>query len=275
MALPCFAWSELYSYQWANSWIALNMVGSQWPGNQAFLTFAKWKILAVALTTIATSYSMLRLLPQRWMLGNRPICDRTWPAFGAGMVVLAVWFGTAAIPYRLPLIVDAVTPEIRILYVQKSGLWFHETGVAVHRDSRFFVWRSSRRLFRYRFEEGVGDGVTSITLMPDVRALSCPPRPANVQPLVPKPLRSWKAEGWYLVDASQRICAFTSELGTAPAPGVVNVFREIVSLPLIKHTNLPVADVCLGFCYDPLAGLGLANANNRCYTNSSGSTSCR
>jgi hypothetical protein len=251
------------------------MVGSQRPWDQAFLTFAKWKIAAVALIIVATSYTALRLLPQGWTVRNRPVCERTWPAFAVCLVVLAVWFRTAAIPYRLPLIVDAMSPEVRILHVQKSGLRFHETGIAVYRDSRFFIWENDRRLFQYRFEEGDGNGVLPPPLMPDAHALSCPPQPADLRPLIPKALRSWKADGWYMVDAKNRVCVFTSEVGTVPPKDVITVFQDVISFPLLERSTWPIADVCLGFCYDPPAGLHLANVNNRCYTDSSGSTVCR
>jgi hypothetical protein len=79
-----------------------------------------------------------------------------------------------------------------------------------------------------------------------------------------KALRSWNAEGWYVVTRSGRVLAFTSQYGTSPPPEIVHLFHEIEKLPAAQESHWPIRDVCLGFCYDPLAGLGFMYANSRC-----------
>jgi hypothetical protein len=106
IALACFIRIELSNFPWANSWIALNFPDKLNAWDKQFVTLAKLTILAVALTIVAITVSVLRLLPANWAVRKSPVCERTWPAFVVSLLGLAVWFGYSVMPYRLPGIVD-------------------------------------------------------------------------------------------------------------------------------------------------------------------------
>jgi hypothetical protein len=79
----------------------------------------------------------------------------------------------------------------------------------------------------------------------------------------PRALRSWNAEGWYVVLKDSRLLAFTSEHRTTPPREVTDLFYEIEKLPASNAWLSTVRDVCLGFCYDPVAGLGFSTLKQR------------
>jgi hypothetical protein len=61
------------------------------------------------------------------------------------------------------------------------------------------------------------------------------------------------------------VAAFTTENATASPAELVALFRGIVETPSDgPHYGYEVRDVCLGFCYDPQAGLGYRALNQRC-----------
>ena len=61
------------------------------------------------------------------------------------------------------------------------------------------------------------------------------------------------------------VAAFTTENATAPPAELVAFFRGIVETPSDgPRYSYEVRDVCLGFCYDPQAGLGYRALNQRC-----------
>jgi len=256
-----------------NSWIALNL---NWVGrDEESLLFAKVRIVAVGLVVIATLISLMRLPPARWTMRKRPINERTWPTFAVCFIILSVWFVVAATPYRIPYIVDAVRPDLTILHVEKRGLQFHESAVSVYYDSRFYTSRNNRRLFQYQFEESVARGVIPETIRQPAFDLAQSPQLEDIQTLPARPLRTWNAEGWY-VRTPSRVLAFTSEYRTAPPKEIVDLFDELeAASPTGEWRKYPMKDVCLGFCYDPLAGLGLLYFNQRCHTDENGKTSCR
>jgi hypothetical protein len=78
-----------------------------------------------------------------------------------------------------------------------------------------------------------------------------------------KALWSWNAEGWFVVLKDSRLPAFTSEYGTAPPQEITSLFHEIEQLPASSEERFDVSDVCLGFCYDPLAALGFPVLSQR------------
>ena len=79
------------------------------------------------------------------------------------------------------------------------------------------------------------------------------------------PIRAWRGEGWYLCARSkQKVLAFTTEDQTSAPQEVVDLFQEFLSA-MRQEGGLPDGkDICFGFCYDAVAGLGLANLNDRC-----------
>jgi hypothetical protein len=53
----------------------------------------------------------------KWILSHS-----TWYKFRrSGQVVVASWYGLSASPYRIPLIVDGVSPELTVLHLQKKS----------------------------------------------------------------------------------------------------------------------------------------------------------
>jgi hypothetical protein len=219
------------------------------------MAFARLKIVSMALIVFAILSSSLRLLPARLILGKSPFCQRTWPACALGFLLLAAWFAYSVTPYRIPVIVDGVPAELRILHVEKRGLRFREIQVSVFRDGRAYVLRNDRQLFEYRFDCRVArislgdaslptlDHARDLVKSPELWKLHTPPATA---------LRSWNAEGWYVALCGSRALAFTSEYRTTPPQEVANLFCEIVGLPA-KQEREAFRDVCLGFCYDPVA----------------------
>jgi hypothetical protein len=97
--------------------------------------------------------------------------------------------------------------------------------------------------------ERVNDLAHSITL----RSLRTAP---------PKALRSWNAEGWYIDLQGSQIFAFTSEYGTKPPREVTDMLEQFETLPGTQQ-SITIQDVCMGFCYDPVAGLGFWYSNQR------------
>ena len=80
---------------------------------------------------------------------------------------------------------------------------------------------------------------------------------------MPKAFRSWNAEGWYVVLKDSRLLAFTTEYGTAPPEEVTRLFSEFEKQPVAEQRPIAARDVCLGFCYDPIAGLGFSIVDQR------------
>jgi hypothetical protein len=76
-------------------------------------------------------------------------------------------------------------------------------------------------------------------------------------------LHAWNAEGWYVVRAYSPVMAFTSEYKTTPPKLVTDTFAEIEKLPAAALQTEIDRDVCLGFCYGPLAALGFKFVNSR------------
>jgi hypothetical protein len=120
-ALVWFVWTEWFRFRMVNSWIALNLSN---PDDQRFILFSKLRILSVAMLVIVIVSCAIRLLPARWEWRASPVCDRTWPALLISFSVVAAWFCAAAVPYRVPLIVDAAYPYLEILHIQKCGIRF-------------------------------------------------------------------------------------------------------------------------------------------------------
>jgi hypothetical protein len=196
------------------------------------------------------------------VLRKIPLRERTWPVFAVCLLFIAVWYCVSVSPYRVPLIVDGVGAELTLLHVEKRGIQFHETSISVYRDGRFFVARNDRRLFHYRFANRTESGVLSEAVTTSAITMA---RSAQLKELRTPPataLRSWNAEGWY-IRTPQNVLAFTTKYGTEPPRNVVDLFQDLESVAPTKKALWTNRDVCLGFCYDPLAGLGLVYLNDR------------
>lgn len=264
LALPLFVRMEISLAPW-NSWIFLNQDGSTYFRGGVPL-FAKLRILAPVLIVIALTTTSLRLLPGQWLVRKLAWRTRTWPALAVAFFVLTVWFVHSAVPYSVAAFDHPSHFEFRILHVQKRGLSFHETRVSEYRDARVWIFRHDRRLLQYRFGDRVSTlalGDQSPAILERVRALVQSPALWKLHTQPTKALWSWDAEGWFVVLKDSKLLAFTSEYGTAPPPEVTALFHEIEQLPASSEKQFDVSDVCLGFCYDPLAALGFSVLRQR------------
>ncbi|MBZ5616756.1 MAG: hypothetical protein LAO23_22360 [Acidobacteriia bacterium] len=258
VALHWFSRIELFDFPPLNSWILFNL-----PDGDPTIIIAKLRILFVVTIVISTTCSLIRLLPANWTLRRIPVRQRTWPAFAVCFVVIFSWYCASARPYRIPWIVDAVWPELTVLHVEKSGIQLHETTVTVYRDGKFYVTRNDRRLLQYRFAVHAANGVLPQTMTTRVQLLTQSPQIRNSHTQPATVLRDRKAEGWY-IRTRQGVLAFTTEYGTELPKEVVDLFRDLESVAPTEKNLGTLKDVCLGFCYDPLAGLGLLYINDRC-----------
>jgi hypothetical protein len=175
-----------------------------------------------------------------------------------GFLVLAVWFCFSVTPYHVPGFDHPAQAEFRILRIDKRGLRFRETMV-MERRGKVWVFQSDRRLFQYYFAERAGSASLyeySPTARERASAFSQSPVLWNLHTGPATPLSSWNAEGWYVVLEDSRLLTFSSERGTSPPQEVIDWFHQIESLPLRDEHRIAIRDVCLGFCYDPMAALG-------------------
>src|SRR6516162_921887 len=172
-------------------------------------------------------------------------------------------------PYRIPGAVDYSTwPILQILHVRKQGLQFHEMCINVwgHRGfpEAVSVSRNDRRLFQYRFQQGLAHvevpKVVGERIAPLIQSLKTVK--SNREPI--KPLRGWNDEGWYVAGEEVELEVYTKENQVRPPQEVVELFHDLENLPRSQQTSEGRKDVCLGFCYDPLSGLGALFANHRC-----------
>lgn len=249
LALPWFVLLE--SSVLPSIWMSLNRP-RDWDANWAVV-----EILIVGLIVAAGACVVLRLIPSAYLR------QRIWPAIAAGVLVLAGWLIHSGRPWMIPEAVDAFPADLRVLHVVKRGLQFHETTVIISRSRNVTIRRNDRRLFQYRFQSrvtdatlppGVEEQVNQVVHSAELRRLSTAP---------PVPLRSWNAEGWYVALNGPALMAFTSEYGTS-APGEIREVFERIEKVEGPQQFVTMADVCLGFCYDPVSGLGFWYSNQRC-----------
>jgi hypothetical protein len=201
--------------------------------------YAAEKILSVALIAAAVTCSLVRLLPSGLLLRNSPLSYRTWPTIAVAVLVLAVWLHHSAQPWMLPGIVDAVSPDLGILHVEKRGLQFHETSVFSTRNGRFSVSQNDRRLLQYRFQSRWTVGSMPPIILDRANALANSTALRNLRTAPPIALRSWNAEGWYVVlgNRNSPLLAFTTEYGTNPPQEVKDMLAQIEKLPGAQESS--------------------------------------
>lgn len=252
-----------YRFPGLNTWIAFNLPDG-WPGSSQEILIAKLKIAFAITAVAATSLSATRLLPASWIVRKRPVRERLWPTLAVCISAALFWYVLSVSPYRIPLIVDAVTPRLTLLHIEKIGRQFHEKGIGVFQDGRVYSFSNDRRLFQYRFPVHAG----SATLPPESTtrgaAFGLAEKLGNAHTATAVPLSSRKAEGWYVRTQSRHVFAFTTENGTPPPPELLTLFRALESAAPTTKRSGDGKDICFGFCYDPLAGLGIRYMNDRC-----------
>jgi len=251
-----------YMFPALNTWVTFNVPDSG-PGFSQELLFAKLRIATASAALMATTLSAARLLPSHWVVRKRPVQDRLWPALMLSATAILIWYLVSVSPYRIPVIVDGVTAELTLLHVEKNGNQFHETGISVFRDGQVYRFHNDRRLFQYRFAEEMGSAVLPPGSAVGKDALALREELANGTSLPVVPLRSRTAEGWYL-RTDWHILAFTTENGTPPPANLLSVFHALQSVVSELKEARDEKDICFGFCYDPLAGLGIVYLNERC-----------
>jgi hypothetical protein len=176
-------------------------------------------------------------------------------------------------PYRISGAVDYSSwPILQILHVEKRGLQFHEASINIkgHRGIAEAVSFSGndRRLFQYRFQQTLASEDLPEPLKERIQALMQSSSSAESDRDTVKPLRAWNDDGWYISGEGIALKVYLASKGTPPPREIVDIFNDLEKLPRGQETQSARKDVCLGFCYDPLSGLGLLYANHRCGYNS-------
>jgi hypothetical protein len=273
--LPWIYWTVARISHLGNPWLWLNLPDYEMGTVQLLHLRVGLFIFAPAVIMLAISTAMLRMLPPQWQFRKLPLSNHTWPACVVVFLFLALWFWQSVMPYRIPGAMDySDWPILQILHVEKRGLQFHESSVSVYRGDRLHAARNDRRLFQYRFEEKRSEGKLPKDLAQRIQAMVQAPVFAKRDSTVIKPLRAWNAEGWYLLIEGSGIHPYTTEKGTAPPQEVISLFHDLEATPLSAENQSDRKDICLGFCYDPLAGLGYLYSNHRCFDDTHG-TRCR
>src|SRR5579871_1760086 len=152
-ALPWLVLSE--SSVLPSIWTVLNGP-DEYGGNGK--PFGILKILSVALVAAALTCALLRLLFSRLSPLGSAVSRRTWPALVVAVLVLVVWWAHSASPWMIPGSLDASSPDLGILHVEKHGLQYHETSIEYSRNGRFSVGHNDRRLLQYGFRDQSTNG---------------------------------------------------------------------------------------------------------------------
>jgi hypothetical protein len=251
-----------YSFPALNTWVAFNL-----PDTADYfrvMLMAKLRIaLAIAALAVAT-VSATRLLPSHWTMRKLPVRDQLWPSLAICVLAAVFWYVFSVSPYRIPWIVDAVSPKLTLLHVEKNGGQFNETGISILDDGRVYLSHNDRRLFHYRFPVRIGSTILSQDTTTRKAAFALAQELANADTAPAVPLRSENAEGWYVRTQHRHVLAFTTENGSAPPAKLISVFHSLESVIPPTKPSGDGKDICFGFCYDPLAGLGIVYMNERC-----------
>ena len=272
-ALP-MPWIFLSERAFSNSWISLNASWSS-PDTSRYMRYSQLRIISVALLLTIFILTVTRLLPSHWQLLRHPINRLTWPAFAISFIFISYWFATSVFPYRQPVIVDAMRPELGLLHVEKDGTVFHETRITVYRDGRYYLTRNDRHLFRYSFSETAQEALLTNNLRAKLKDILALPELKQTLERAPRALRSRYGDGWYTQMGSSQITAFTTENSTPPPAELRTFLADIEREPSLgPGSRYEIRDVCLGFCYDPKAGLGNRAENERCAQRPNGNELC-
>jgi len=178
-------------------------------------------------------------------------------------------------PYRIPGALDySDWPILQILHVEKRGLQFHESCVNVwgrpNRPISISFSGNDRRLFQYRFQQKYASGKPPEALVERIRAILKSSGRGKRNWSTVKPLRNWNADGWYFNAEGSGLKVYGTANGSAPPQEIVDLFHELDEIPRSSETQSELKDVCLGFCYDPLSGMGSLYANHRCFNDGRG-----
>lgn len=213
-----------------------------------------FKIVAISLLFAATAFSLWRLMPASWRVRKLPLRDRTRPGLAISFALVAAWFLASVSRYQIPIFdLHSNPPTLAVLHVEKHGLEFHETSLAVYRNGEFYLRRDDRRLFQYRFSMSIMRGVLSEADRQLFSTLvNSPPELQGTQVDSYSPPLSWNADRWYVFGRRrpQRkpIVMERSEVSN----GILSLFADAQKLPVDATWHRTSKDVCFGFCFDPL-----------------------
>jgi len=267
---PWLYWDVIRGSGYDNVWLMFNQPDNRFA---IYPLYAVPAIFSIALIAFAIATAAVRLLPSHWHLRGFPLSARTWPGVVACFVVLAVWFTQSVMPYRIPGAVDySGWPILQILHVEKRGLQFHESCINVwgrpNRPMSVSFSRNDRRLFQYRFQQKYASGKPPEDLVERIRAILKSSGRGKSDTV--KPLRNWNADGWYFNVEGSGLKVYGTANGSPPPQEIVDLFHDLDKIPRSSETQSELKDVCLGFCYDPLSGLGSLYANHRCFNDGHG-----
>jgi hypothetical protein len=273
---PFLYWDQIKGNGYDNVWLIFNQPDNRFA---VYPLYAVPAIFSVALFTIAITTAGVRLCPSRWHVRRVPLCERTRPGFVACFVVVAVWLNQSVMPYRVPGAVDySDWPVLQILHVEKRGLQFHESCISVwgRRESPMSISfsGSDRRLFQYRFRQTGATGQPHEALVERIQEIITSSGRTKGKRDIVKPFRNCNAEGWYFNVAGSGLKVFGTPNGSAPPQEITDLFQELNKIPKSAETQSELKDVCLGFCYDPLSGMGSLYSNHRCFNGGRGGV-CR
>ena len=257
-----------------NIWVVFNTPDND-PGAYLLRPYAQVAIAIVGLIALALVTAGLRLLPANWQFRGTPLRERTWPAVGASIVVLAVWFSQSVLPYRIPGAVDySDYPVLQVLHVEKRGFQFHERCFSVYwqhpyRPVSVSFTGSDRQLFQYRFQHNGSRVQPPKAVVERIQAMVESPHEQRQQDVV-RPIWNWNADRWYFSGQGFGLRVYGASNGSDPPQEVVDLFRELDRAPRYSETHSELKDVCLGFCYDPLSAMGWLYSNHRCFNDGHG-----
>jgi len=178
--------------------------------------------------------------------------------------ILTGWFVYSAYPYRLPLFSEPVTPLISVLHVEKNGLSYYETRETIYGNGEFYIFRNQRKLFRYSFDIAVTSGVMPGSLLQQFTSVVPSVQPQSSKWATLHLPSSWTGEGWYTAVDRNRFAEFSTKNRNSPPGELKELFRSLERLPTRSPELWDTRDICLGFCYDPVAGLGITSSGERC-----------
>jgi hypothetical protein len=244
IALRFFVRWEMYDYHFVNSWSLFNE-----PGPARALVEPIVRLLAIILVIVATIYSLLRLLPERWQVAGKPVRERNRLVFAILFPILCVWYFTAVSPYRIP-VYDAYDnpPLFRVVHVEKHGLHFRETSIIVTRDGRFWLIQDDRRLFQYSFEDTGATGDVPAEDMETIDAVVHSGRygdsdhSRNVSPW------TWNADRWFLYSEEPPVWSLNDVDAKQVPKQILDWFGKTV-VQTKQDRGGTLRDVCLGFCF--------------------------
>jgi hypothetical protein len=238
-------WSFMFS-----PWLVFNLPGDGSDLHRQFL-FAGSEIVVASILAAATAWSLLRLTPKGWRCGSLPVRNRMWPGFVATLLFVVVWYVGAVTLYQIPIFdLHSIPPRLAVLHVEKHGLQFHETSLAVYRDGQFFLRHDDHRLFQYSFQSSMSVGVVPQKFFELIKSLT-DSSPAFVGSNVPyyTPPRTWNAERWFVYLGVGRK-PIRMEVSALPK-SVSDLFSDVQATSPEWVRQETRRDICFGFCYDP------------------------